>query len=413
MQAACKRKRCTKHYDSHSHQRDSAPQAVAVGTLVALADATDMVQCFGGRCLRADAADPHDAWPRDVAAWFRARGLQLVTLHASGTDALNAALAYAALPRLRLRRRRTPGRAKRTVGQEAETVARSCRVAPRVLHAGFYGAFYGPLLASAAPFITRMQHTGAAEPLLVPIPCAEHDFTAELAAVQEHFMRHRAPMPDAALPPLTQSESACVDAARAAFAAGDVDALLIEAVSHAGDAAFGVRLVRELARAARSCGVTVVADEVMLGVRCGATLFAHEFLGVAVDVVVFGKAFGVGGVALRRDSRAAIVRCPPRVVPTSFVDGAVLSVLRAKLAAFTPALLAHVALAGAALREHLRGLIPPRCTHERVTGVGLLVATNVPLAGVHMLYGRLLPILDIREDEVRALRRAAVSCGRC
>ncbi|ONK14644.1 aspartate aminotransferase family protein [Streptomyces sp. MP131-18] len=108
--------------------------------------------------------------------------------------------------------------------------------------------------------------------------------------------RFREPLA-AVLPPVTHvpatADAAALDAA---FAGGDVAAVIVEPVQGEGGVRpLGASLLHELRRRARDAGAFLVSDEIQCGLRrCGPPTLAGE-LGLEPDAVLLGKGLG-GGV---------------------------------------------------------------------------------------------------------------------
>jgi len=227
------------------------------------------------------------------------------------------------------------------------------------------------------------------------------------------------------------------DALRAAAAAPDVGAILIEPVQGEG----GIRPLPDacLAGLRALCdehGLLLILDEVQCGMGRTGRLFAHEWAGIVPDIMMVAKGIGGGfplGAVLAREPAAAPMTAGTHGStyggnPLACAVGAAVMEIVAD-----PAFLAEVTRKAGLFRQGLEGLV---ATHpdifEEVRGLGLMLGlkTRVPnadfvRAGHDALVltvpaadnvVRLLPPLTLTEDEIaQALQRleaAAVSLTR-
>ncbi|HEX7732741.1 MAG TPA: acetylornithine/succinylornithine family transaminase [Rhodanobacter sp.] len=183
-------------------------------------------------------------------------------------------------------------------------------------------------------------------------------------------------------------------ALEAAFAAGDVAAVMLEPVQGEGGvlpAAPGfLRRVRELCDAH---GALLVLDEIQCGMGRTGTLFAHAQDGVKPDIVTLAKALGCGfpiGAMLAGPRVAEVMQYGAH--GTTFggnpMAAAVARVALGKLA--SPELLANVATQAQALRAGLAAIDADLHLFDEVRGRGLMI--GAVLAEAHR--GKAGGILD-------------------
>ena len=190
-----------------------------------------------------------------------------------------------------------------------------------------------------------------------------------------------------------------LDAARAAVT-DRTAALLVEPVQgeggiHVADDAF----LRGLRALADEAGLVLIFDEVQCGVGRTGRLFAHEWAGVAPDVMAVAKALGNGfpiGACLAREAVAAAL--VPGSHGTTFggnplacaVGNAVLDVVLAD------GFLDHVRETGAALKERLATLAGNGAVFTGVRGRGLMLGLDCVVPNLDLLAA-------LRENRLLAL----------
>ena len=190
-----------------------------------------------------------------------------------------------------------------------------------------------------------------------------------------------------------------LDAARAAVT-DRTAALLVEPVQgeggiHVADDAF----LRGLRALADEAGLVLIFDEVQCGVGRTGRLFAHEWAGVAPDVMAVAKALGNGfpiGACLAREAVAAAL--VPGSHGTTFggnplacaVGNAVLDVVLAD------GFLDHVRETGAALKERLATLAGNGAVFTGVRGRGLMLGLDCAVPNLDLLAA-------LRENRLLAL----------
>lgn len=190
-----------------------------------------------------------------------------------------------------------------------------------------------------------------------------------------------------------------LDAARAAVT-DRTAALLVEPVQgeggiHVADDAF----LRGLRALADEAGLVLIFDEVQCGVGRTGRLFAHEWAGVAPDVMAVAKALGNGfpiGACLAREAVAAAL--VPGSHGTTFggnplacaVGNAVLDVVLAD------GFLDHVRETGAALKEQLATLAGNGAVFTGVRGRGLMLGLDCVVPNLDLLAA-------LRENRLLAL----------
>lgn len=190
-----------------------------------------------------------------------------------------------------------------------------------------------------------------------------------------------------------------LDAVRAAVT-DRTAALLVEPVQgeggiHVADDAF----LRGLRALADEAGLVLIFDEVQCGVGRTGRLFAHEWAGVAPDVMAVAKALGNGfpiGACLAREAVAAAL--VPGSHGTTFggnplacaVGNAVLDVVLAD------GFLDHVRETGAALKERLATLAGNGAVFTGVRGRGLMLGLDCAVPNLDLLAA-------LRENRLLAL----------
>jgi acetylornithine/N-succinyldiaminopimelate aminotransferase len=211
------------------------------------------------------------------------------------------------------------------------------------------------------------------------------------------------------------------DALRAAVAAPDVGAVLVEPVQGEG----GIRpmpdhCLRGLRELCDAHGVLLILDEVQCGMGRTGRLFAHEWAGITPDIMMVAKGIGggfpLGAVLATEDAASGMV------VGTHgstyggnplgcAVGAAVMDVIA------DPAFLAEVGRKGAAFRQRLEGLVASHPdVFDSVRGVGLLLglkarvpntdvvkaghAAGVLTVGAADNVVRLLPPLTITDEDL-------------
>lgn len=190
-----------------------------------------------------------------------------------------------------------------------------------------------------------------------------------------------------------------LEAARAAVT-DRTAALLVEPVQgeggiHVADDAF----LRGLRALADEAGLVLIFDEVQCGVGRTGRLFAHEWAGVAPDVMAVAKALGNGfpiGACLAREAVAAAL--VPGSHGTTFggnplacaVGNAVLDVVLAD------GFLDHVRETGAALKDRLATLAGNGAVFTGVRGRGLMLGLECAVPNLDLLAA-------LRENRLLAL----------
>jgi hypothetical protein len=339
----------------------------------------------------------------ELSDWFQIfASCYLVSIHHSGSDALNAA-------------------------QEFVKIMKNCRKT-HVLHLGYYGSFYGDLLITAPQWVRKRvpnftiqpdeeTTTGLPKPLSMP---TTPYFTEVYDLMVDYYTNNGVPMPNDKLPRLTPQEKMFMTQfheylAKHAEAGNPITTVLLEPVySHAALAA-SPRLLRWIATYCHTNDLVLIIDESMTGIRCGTTVFLFQWLGVYADLVVFSKAFYpcAGVVAPYERKESAFAKTWNQLIPstTSFMDASTYNKVLQKLRIYTMKFMADITAVGKAIRERLKLLKNENDQdHEVVRGVGLLILSANRLVlksskrGINnqilFTYKRLLPLLDFPLDMV-------------
>lgn len=226
------------------------------------------------------------------------------------------------------------------------------------------------------------------------------------------------------------------DALTAALADPDLGAVLVEPVQGEG----GIRplpdaCLRGLRAACDAAGVLLILDEVQCGMGRTGRLFAHEWAGVAPDIMMVAKGIGGGfplGAVLATEQAASGMTAGTHGSTYGGNPLGCAVALRVLEIVADPAFLEGVNARAAGFRQRLEGLVashPQVFAGVRGQGLMLGLRTVVPPADVVAAgYGeqiltvpaadnvvRLLPALDIPEDDlaeaVARLDRAAARLG--
>lgn len=223
-----------------------------------------------------------------------------------------------------------------------------------------------------------------------------------------------------------------MDALRAAIGT-DTAAVMLEPVQGEG----GIRPIadeelREISALCDEVGALLVLDEVQCGVGRTGRLFAHEYAGIAPDIMMVAKGIGGGfplGAVLATDAAAAAM-----VAGThgSTYGGNPLGCavgIRVMEIVSDPAFLAEVNRKAALFWQRLEGLVAA-CpdVFESVRGQGLMLGLKCKVAPVELVAAsyrqqiltvpaadntlRLLPPLNITDAEIdEAVRRLELAAG--
>ena len=363
-----------------------SPDADITSTTSPIKIYADMIQRYAVISLFDDACRPLSFWDElsDIKNWFNHNAkVHLISFHNSGTDALNSCLEYTKL----------------ILG----------RSTTNIVHLGYYGALYGPLLNYAAPWIHRLVNYNQEEYYCPNMPLM-HNYTGMYDAAVAHYVKYLVPIDDDALPPLTKNDLDFIEEFKRHLKnkrnqGKPVTTLVLEALPGHAKSAPNIRLIRWISIFCREAGIIQIADECMTGVRCGGSVFMYSWLGYLPDLVAFSKAFNpvaaVGVPIVNLPIMQHVENLSP--ITTSLMDAHIRSVLLKKLNTYTPFFLDSIVAVGLALRQRIRSLAR---TGEAVRGAGLLIHCTVPLCfkitingatSVHPLethLDRLLPLLD-------------------
>ncbi len=234
------------------------------------------------------------------------------------------------------------------------------------------------------------------------------------------------------LPGFTQVPFGDIAALKAEMAAGDVAAVIAEPVQGEG----GIRLfpdeaLREMRALCDAAGALLILDEVQCGMGRTGRLFAHEWAGIAPDIMMVAKGIGGGfplGAVLATEAAAAAMG--PGTHGSTYGGNPLACAIGCKVMEIIsdPGFLADVSRKAGLLRQKLEGLVDAHPdVFEAVRGQGLMLGLvcrapcadvveaghaqevlTVPAAGNVV---RLLPPLTISEEEiaeaVERLERAA------
>ncbi len=222
------------------------------------------------------------------------------------------------------------------------------------------------------------------------------------------------------LPGFTQLPFADIDAVRAALDASTA-AILIEPIQGEG----GIRpapdaFLRELRELCDETGTLLIFDEVQCGMGRTGRLFAHEWAGIAPDIMMVAKGIGGGfplGAVLARETAAAAMTAGTH---GSTYGGNPLGCavgLKVMQIVATPEFLAQVNEKAGIFRQRLEGLVASHPeVFEEVRGAGLMLGLKCKLANTDLVQAgydeniltvpaadnvvRLLPPLNISTDDI-------------
>jgi len=215
------------------------------------------------------------------------------------------------------------------------------------------------------------------------------------------------------------------DALRAALADPELGAVILEPVQGEG----GIRPVPDqclkgLREACDAAGVLLILDEVQCGMGRTGRLFAHEWAGIAPDIMMVAKGIGGGfplGAVLATEAAASPMTAGSHGStyggnPLGCAVG--LKVLEIVTA---PGFLDEVGRKAGAFRQSLEGLVAEHPdVFEAVRGAGLMLGLKCKAAAADVVQAgyaegvltvpagdnvvRLLPALTISEEELREAR---------
>ncbi len=222
------------------------------------------------------------------------------------------------------------------------------------------------------------------------------------------------------LPGFTQLPFADIDAVRAALDASTA-AILIEPIQGEG----GIRpapdaFLRELRALCDETGTLLIFDEVQCGMGRTGRLFAHEWAGIAPDIMMVAKGIGGGfplGAVLARETAAAAMTAGTH---GSTYGGNPLGCavgLKLMQIVATPEFLAQVNEKAGIFRQRLEGLVASHPqVFEEVRGAGLMLGLKCKRANTDLVQAgydeniltvpaadnvvRLLPPLNISIDDI-------------
>ena len=206
-----------------------------------------------------------------------------------------------------------------------------------------------------------------------------------------------------------ERERVALDQARAAFAAHphDIACAIVEPIQgEGGDHHFRPAFLAALQRLCHAHDALFVVDEVQTGCGLTGTAWAHQQLGLAPDVVAFGKKTQVCGIMAggRVDEVPDnVFHVSSRINSTwggSLVD--MVRVRRTLEVMEQDGLIARAGVAGDHLLTLLRGLAEKHATVTEVRGRGLMCAFSLPDKGT-----RDLVIARLRDEE----RVLVLGCG--
>ncbi len=213
------------------------------------------------------------------------------------------------------------------------------------------------------------------------------------------------------------------DALKAAAAEPDVGAILVEPVQGEG----GIRpledgLLKEIRALCDEHGLLLILDEVQCGVGRTGRLFAHEWAGIAPDIMMVAKGIGGGfplGAVLATEGAAGGMTAGTHGSTYGGNPLACAVGLKVLEIVADPAFLDAVNRKAGFLRQKLEGLVAAHPdVFEGVRGEGLMLGLRCRAANTDVVaagYGeevltvpaadnvvRLLPALTISEDEIAA-----------
>ena len=184
-----------------------------------------------------------------------------------------------------------------------------------------------------------------------------------------------------------------------------VGAIIFESMHSTGKWSLHPSFLRSLCELGLRTKVLVFEDACMTSVRCGE--FLPEDSGRYLpDAVAMAKVWGMGLVLADKRSRLLGTRLHSLSgLVTSACDGEILRILTAKADKYRNAnFLKRIKDAGTRIRDHL--LTSPGV---EVEGAGLLIYTNARISNATYSYSRLLPALDITNNQIDALKVTGVT----
>ena len=238
------------------------------------------------------------------------------------------------------------------------------------------------------------------------------------------------------LPGFTQLPFGDHDALERAMREPDVGAVIVEPIQGEG----GIRALPDaclkgLRDLCDETGALMILDEVQCGMGRTGRLFAHEWAGVAPDIMMVAKGIGGGfplGAVLATEAASASMTVGTH--GSTYGGNPLACAVGAKvMELMDDDLLAHVRRVGARFRQGLEGLVASHpAVLEAVRGAGLMLGLRLRVAPADFVAAgreagvltvpaaddvvRLLPPLVISEDEVAEalsrLDRAAAALGR-
>ena len=260
----------------------------------------------------------------------------------------------------------------------------------------FQGAFHGRTLFATALSWSNDIHKRAYEPLL--------------SRLNEAILR--APAPRSAGDPGRSARGSCADGVEALIQqhGSDIAAVFFEAQQGEGGyfpmAPEDAQKIRELTS---RHNILLIADEIQSGFGRTGRWFGFEHLGIAPDIVVFGKAVG-GGLPLAglAASRSLIARWRPGEHGTTFGGNPV--ACAAGLAALRHiernGLVERAAILGEEIRARLCTLVGQYGVHD-VRGNGLMIGLEIRDASGRPDYARIASVKQACKDKAVLL----LSCG--
>ena len=181
------------------------------------------------------------------------------------------------------------------------------------------------------------------------------------------------------------AEDAALAQARAAFAATahDIACIITEPIqAEGGDRHLSARFLGELQEMAHEHDTLFVLDEVQTGVGLTGSAWCYQQLGLAPDVVAFGKKLHVGGIMAggRLDEVPAHVFLTPSRINSTF-GGGLVDMVRATVmlrAIEEESLIARAEQLGGKLLQWLDELALRHPAVTNVRGLGLMCALDLP-----------------------------------
>lgn len=201
------------------------------------------------------------------------------------------------------------------------------------------------------------------------------------------------------------------DALRAAAAAPDVGAILVEPVQGEG----GIRplpdaCLKGLRDLCDELGLLLILDEVQCGVGRTGRLFAHEWAGIAPDIMMVAKGIGGGfplGAVLASEKAASAMSAGSH--GSTYGGNPLACAVGCKVMEIVtqPEFLAEVNRKAGLLRQKLEGLVASHpAVFEDVRGAGLMLGLKCKVANADLVqagYGQEILTVPAADNVVRLL----------